>query len=223
VVASPRGDEEGRVQIAAFGPTTGWAGRSITYDDGRFALQDHGPISAQDVLEYDRQGQIDWAYDGLREWVQAVATAGVAVSSAAPTAVAAPAHARTPKPAWAIVLIVVGALVTIGGCAAIVVPTFSSQQSKAKESSVEEGIHSIQIAVQSYAVDNGDVYPDQDLVSASGLASYAGSWPTNPYTGEPMAQGFKPGDFTYAVGPGGAWFRLVGYGEDGREVISVGM
>ena len=120
-------------------------------------------------------------------------------------------------------LIVVGALVFGGGgCAAIAIPMFLNQNEKAHESSVKEGIHSIQIAIQSYAVDNGDVYPEQDLVSAAGLASYADYWPTNPYTGEPMAQGDGPGDFTYSVGPGGASFTLVGYGEDGREVITVG-
>jgi hypothetical protein len=54
--------------VATFGPTTGWAGRTITFYDGRFTLEGHGPITAGDVLEYDRQGHLLWAYDGLREW-----------------------------------------------------------------------------------------------------------------------------------------------------------
>jgi hypothetical protein len=213
------------VEIARFTSATGWAGRSITYDDGRFSLQDFGPIAAAAVLEYDRQGQLEWAYPGLREWVTEVAAAA-SVAGGAGSAATSPGQV-TPTgqkmPVWAIVLIVVGALVFgVGGCAAIAIPMFLNQHEKAQESSVKEGVHWVQIAVQSYAVDNGDVYPEPDLVSPAGLASYADNWPTNPYTGEPMAQGDGPGDFTYSVGPEGAWFRLVGHGEDGREVISAG-
>lgn len=204
------------MEIARFTSATGWAGRSITYDEGRFSLQDFGPIAAAAVLEYDRAGQIEWAYAGLREWVAEVA-------AAAPAGPGQAVPAGKKMPAWAIVLIVVGALVFgVGGCAAIAIPMFVSQNEKAHESSVKQGIYTIQIAVQSYAVDNGEVYPEQDLVSPAGLASYADHWPTNPYTGEPMAQGDGPGDFTYSVGSEGAWFRLIGHGEDGREVITVG-
>jgi hypothetical protein len=59
--------------IATFGPTTGWAGKTITYEDGAFTLEGHGRISAQDVIEYERQGHLVWPYDGLREWVQSSA------------------------------------------------------------------------------------------------------------------------------------------------------
>ena len=57
--------------IATFGPSTGWSGRSITYDAGQFVLEGHGPISAANVNNYDELSQLIWAYDGLREWVQA--------------------------------------------------------------------------------------------------------------------------------------------------------
>jgi hypothetical protein len=69
------------VIIATFNATTGWAGRTITHDDGRFSLEGHGPLTAQEVLTYDAAGQLDWAYDGLRAWVGSqaspVATAAV--------------------------------------------------------------------------------------------------------------------------------------------------
>lgn len=55
--------------IATFGPSTGWAGKTIQYEDGRFTLEDHGVITAADVLTYDGQGHLEWAYEGLREWV----------------------------------------------------------------------------------------------------------------------------------------------------------
>ena len=61
--------------VARFTPATGWAGRSITYESGQFALEGYGLLAAEDVLRYDRQGQIAWEYDGLREWVGQVAAA----------------------------------------------------------------------------------------------------------------------------------------------------
>jgi hypothetical protein len=54
--------------IATFNAATGWAGKSITHDEGVFTLEGHGPITAQDVLSYDAAGHIEWAYDGLKDW-----------------------------------------------------------------------------------------------------------------------------------------------------------
>ena len=61
--------------VATFNQTTGWSGRTITYEEGQrqFILQDHGPITAEDVLSYDAQGQLEWAHEGLREGVRAFA------------------------------------------------------------------------------------------------------------------------------------------------------
>ena len=69
--------------IATFNATTGWAGKTITYEQGRFTLAGHDPISAADVLSYDRQGSLSWAHELLREWV-----AGLAEGSAAAKVVA---------------------------------------------------------------------------------------------------------------------------------------
>lgn len=57
--------------VAVFNQTTGWPGRTITFEETRrqFVLQDHGPITAQDVLGYDAHGQLDWGREGLRDWV----------------------------------------------------------------------------------------------------------------------------------------------------------
>lgn len=78
--------------VATFGPTTGWAGKTITREGDVFTLQDHGPISAADVMAYDSQGQLVWANHGMRAWVgskaktpQAV-TATVGAPASAPTA-----------------------------------------------------------------------------------------------------------------------------------------
>lgn len=47
--------------IATFGPSTGWIGKTITYEDEQFVLEGHGPITAADVIEYERQGHLEFA------------------------------------------------------------------------------------------------------------------------------------------------------------------
>ena len=81
-------------------------------------------------------------------------------------------------------------IIIIGILAAIAIPMFLSQRSKAKDAAVKEGIHSIQIGVQSYAVDNSDTYPaaiatSAALVDVTGKA-YVDNWPKNPFTNVPM-------------------------------------
>ena len=77
--------------IATFGPSTGWAAKTISYEDGRFTLEGHGAVSAADVLTYDAQGHISWAYEGLREWVgQLAATLPPALPASGRWARAAP-------------------------------------------------------------------------------------------------------------------------------------
>lgn len=100
------------------------------------------------------------------------------------------------------------------------IPMFMNQRDKAKDASVKEGIHSIQIGVQSYAVDNADAYPDPSMVNETGMVTYVDIWPRNPYTNVPMAQGNGPGDFSYTLNPDGG-FTLVGYGTGGKGVITV--
>ena len=69
----------------------------------------------------------------------------------------------------------------------------------ALRAAVEDGIHAIQIGVQSYAVDHNDTYPDPSIVTPTGLAAYVDPWPEDPYTGLPMKQGSGLGDFRYYI------------------------
>ena len=112
--------------IATFGPSTGWAGKTISYDDGRFNLEGHGAISARDVLTYDQQGHLDWAYGGLRKWVTEQAGQTTPVASLMGSAVGRksatpPATKRHPlrialiAAAAVIAVIVVGAALSSGG------------------------------------------------------------------------------------------------------------
>ena len=71
-------------------------------------------------------------------------------------------------------------IIIIGILAAIAIPMFLGQRDKAKESAVKEGVHSIQIGVQSYAVDASDQYPTS--VTSANMASYVDNWPKNPWS-----------------------------------------
>lgn len=81
--------------IATFGPSTGWYGKTITYQDDVFVLEDHGPISAGDIMHYDGQGHLEWPNEGMRAWVGSRAQGAFS----APPSVAA---ADTPAPPPAI-------------------------------------------------------------------------------------------------------------------------
>jgi hypothetical protein len=104
-----------------------------------------------------------------------------------------------------------------GSSAPIVQPTV--QNERVNSSHVKEGIHSLQIGIQSYAVDHDDTYPDRADQATIGYAIDV--WPTNPWTGEPMHEGTDPGDYAYSRLDGGTSFELVGYGAGGMVVIAV--
>ena len=86
-------------------------------------------------------------------------------------------------------------VIVIGILAAIAVPVYASQRDKAKDAAVKEGVHAIQNAVVSYAVDHNGDYPATEYVTctpadktADNLGNkYLDVWPRNPWTGKPMA------------------------------------
>jgi hypothetical protein len=91
-----------------------------------------------------------------------------------------------------------------------------------KDDAIMEGVHAIQVAVQSWAVVHGDLYPAVDTVVPGGaFAGYVRHWPQNPVTAKLMAPGSGAGDYTYEQLSGGGAFRLTGYGVDGSPIITV--
>ena len=102
-------------------------------------------------------------------------------------------------------------IIIIGILAAIAIPMFLSQRSKAKDAAVKEGIHSIQIGIQSWAVDNNDTYPLLGGVTQAALTGYVDNWPKNPFQAATvMAPGTTSGTFTYTL-PTSNTFQLVGH------------
>ena len=94
-----------------------------------------------------------------------------------------------------------------------------SQTNRAKDSAVKEGIHSIQVGIQSWAVDHHDRYPKPSTVDRKGLGAYVDDWPFNPFTGTVMQPGTHRGDYTYRVVDGGRSFRLIGHLSNGGRYV----
>ena len=93
--------------IATFGPSTGWVGKTISYEGDQFILEDHGPLTAQQVLSYDDAGQLEWPYAGMRAWVLAQARGGS--TAATPETV----QARSRSWLYALIAVVVGVVALI--------------------------------------------------------------------------------------------------------------
>ena len=98
-------------------------------------------------------------------------------------------------------------IVIIGILAAIAIPMFLNQRVKAKDAGVKEGVHSIQIGVQSYAVDHSDKYP-VTVGMAAAIEPDLDTWPNNPFTGDAMVNQDETGDFVYASADGSDYSLL---------------
>jgi prepilin-type N-terminal cleavage/methylation domain-containing protein len=92
-------------------------------------------------------------------------------------------------------------IIIIGILAAIAIPMFLNQREKAKDAGVKEGVHTIQVGVQSYAVDNDDVYPLTADVIAD-ITPDIDQWPQNPFEGGDMDNSGTLGNFSYASADG---------------------
>jgi hypothetical protein len=69
--------------IATFSPNSALSGKSITYEDGRFALEGSLALDSKQVLEFDERGELEWAYGGLREWARDLANTASDIPSQA--------------------------------------------------------------------------------------------------------------------------------------------
>ena len=95
-------------------------------------------------------------------------------------------------------------IIIIGILAAIAIPMFLNQRQKAKDAGVKEGTHAIQIAVQSWAVDNDDQYPLTASVTGAAADAFTltlDPWPSDAFNGGNMvnSQAFSLGDFKYTA------------------------
>ncbi len=228
--------------VATFGPSTAWQGREIIWDVDHFILVGHGAIPAAGVLDYDRRGQLVWADPGYRTWVTSVDTwehggkstamgAGVtpvATSSGAPPGAARPAAppARSRRiPGWVIAVGAVAAVAFVMAALVLVafVPSMIEHtvQGMSQDSDVSKGVRSLQTGVEMYALEHNGRFPDPGEVSPVGLGRYITTWPENPFTHLPMADGGGEGNFRYDLSSDGGAYRIIGYGSGGKTVIEL--
>ena len=120
-------------------------------------------------------------------------------------------------------------IIIIGILAAIAIPMFLNQRQKAKDAGVKEGVHAVQIGVQSFAVDNNDVYPATGAVAVGGAdvsVAQVSPWPDDPFAAAantPMSNGVTAGNYNYAQGTitvAGDTYTLDGYGAGNNVIIS---
>ena len=112
-------------------------------------------------------------------------------------------------------------IIIIGILAAIAIPMFLGQRDKAKESAVKEGVHSIQVGVQSYAVDASDKYPPALTVTSANMTAYVDNWPKNPWSNTAMVTGGGKGNFTYNISSDSASFTIIGMGKNNTGILTV--
>jgi prepilin-type N-terminal cleavage/methylation domain-containing protein len=75
-------------------------------------------------------------------------------------------------------------VVIIGILAAIAIPNFISMQDRAREGSVKANMHTLQLAVEDFAVQNDGVYPVSGTDDAAVVALLpGGAAPANPFVG----------------------------------------
>jgi type II secretion system protein G len=115
-------------------------------------------------------------------------------------------------------------IIIIGILAAIAIPMFLNQRDKAKNSAVKGGVHSIELGIASWAIDNGDLYPVVTLVTetkgSGGVGDQVDNWPVNPWSSAYMAESLtNHGDFHYILGAGGTSFSLAGHMSLGDFVV----
>ncbi len=74
-------------------------------------------------------------------------------------------------------------VVIIGILAAIAIPNFIAMQDRAREASVKANMHSLQLAIEDFAVKNTGTYPVAGDLAAVQANMPNNTFPTNPFTG----------------------------------------
>jgi hypothetical protein len=95
-------------------------------------------------------------------------------------------------------------------------PSPSTSASPTADQQVVAAIAKLQVGIVAWAADNNNLYPPpQDVVEGGGISQYVDPWPTNAFTGQPMAPGTGPGSYVYEQLSGGQAYKLTGYLSNG--------
>lgn len=114
------------------------------------------------------------------------------------------------------------ALSIIGILTGLLVPNFNKLRMKSKQTATKSVVHSLQIALESYAFDKGS-YPKgnnqmiidvvQELIKTNDLNKS----PKNPYTGQSYTLNDSSGKIIYSATE--TSYQLTAYGQDNKSII----
>ena len=105
-------------------------------------------------------------------------------------------------------------LVVLSILAAIAVPLYLAQRDKAKDCATEMNVRNLAIACGSwYDIDH--YCPAASDMTPAGVGQFLSRWPTNPFSGRPVAlsAAIAPGDFAYESD--GDTYTITGWLHDG--------
>ena len=115
------------------------------------------------------------------------------------------------------------ALTVIGILSGILLPNFSKIRLKAKESAVKSAAHTLQLALESYALNQNGIFPSgtdagiatigTTLVTAEDLAEL----PTNPFTNAAYTDTDSDGKITYTYEDSS--YTITAYGKGNASAI----
>jgi len=116
-------------------------------------------------------------------------------------------------------LLVVIAIISI--IAAFMMPNFIGVQDRAREAGVKAVMHSVQLAIEAYNMEN-ESYPMGSNISLRELldnyliqGGYVTAVPKNPFTGSEYATSDKAGKIVYLYDDTNGVYKLMGYKRNG--------
>lgn len=120
-------------------------------------------------------------------------------------------------------LLVVIAIISI--IAAFMMPNFIGVQDRAKEAGVKAVMHSIQLALEAYNMEN-EAYPMGTNISLRELVDnyliqggYVTSVPKNPFTGKDYSSSDSAGKIMYVYDDSSGAYKLIGYKRNGFSTL----
>lgn len=118
-------------------------------------------------------------------------------------------HRRHREHAFTLIELLI-VIIIVAILAAIAIPMYLGQRQKAKDAAVKEGVHSLQVGVQTYAVDHDDTYPASgDLAALKG--GYLDAWPKDAYHAGDMTYSATARAGSYAYASNGTTYSIVGW------------
>jgi type II secretory pathway pseudopilin PulG len=115
------------------------------------------------------------------------------------------------------------AVIVVAAAAVGVLALQASAADRQKDAQVSSGLHTIRVAIYSFAKAHEMYVPPPARLSDARLSAYlpsGTSWPVNPFTGRPMRIGTGPGDVRYRLlgGPRTTAYTIDSVGTNGKSV-----